>query len=72
VEAVRLIVAPSDHGWELKGDGDRVEAFDTLADAETAARILARELVRGGRAASVWRRELDGRLVETPSFADDR
>lgn len=67
---VRLIVGPADHGWEVRGDSDRVDAFVTLEEAERAARALARELRARGRPASIWRRELGGRLVEAPDLSD--
>ena len=61
---MRLIISPSDHGWEVRGDSDRVDEFATSAEAEQAARDLARELRENGVPVSVWRREPGGRLVE--------
>lgn len=60
---MRLVISPSDRGWEVRGGGDRIDEFPTLAEAEQAARDLACELRQKGRPASVWRRDLGGRLV---------
>lgn len=66
---LRLIVTPGEVGWEVTGDGDIIEAFATRTEAQDAAISLARELNANGRPTSVWRRELDGRLVEARSFS---
>lgn len=68
---MRLIVGPSDHGWEVRGDGDLIDEFATEEAAELAARALARELGEKGRKASVWRRDPAGGLSEAPSLPDE-
>ena len=69
MDQLHLIVAPSDRGWEVKGNGDRIEEFATRTEAQDAAMALACEVKANGRAVSVWEREPSGRLVEARSFS---